>query len=87
MSVWNVFVSQNIRKLIVFLRVILDVDFSNDVPPPSVCIVVQAAGSIRPQKVFFCFFKENGKFFLLTVNFRRKTFLKNSYTFSYDVST
>ena len=66
----------------------LDVDFSNDVPPPSVCIVVQAAGSIRPQKVFFfCFFKENGKFFLLTVNFRKKTFLKNSYTFSYDVST
>ena len=44
MSVWNVFVSQNIRKLIVFLRVFLDVDFSNDVPPPSVCIVVQAAG-------------------------------------------
>ena len=37
MSVWNVFVSQNIRKLIVFLRVFLDVDFSNDVPPPLVC--------------------------------------------------
>ena len=37
---------------IFFLGVFLDVDFSNDVPPPSVCIVVQAAGSIRPPKEY-----------------------------------
>ena len=41
--------------------VFLDVDFSNDVPPPSVCIVVQAAGSIRPPKEYVL--KGNGELF------------------------
>ena len=46
---------------IFFLGVFLDVDFSNDVPAPSVCIVVQAAGSIRPRKEYVL--KGNGELF------------------------
>ena len=65
-----------------FLGVFLDVDFSND-RPPSVCIVVQAAGSIRLSKEYV-YKRKRWIVFLITEIFLRKNFLKNSYTFSHD---